>query len=238
MGLSKTDFMRGMQCPKMLWLDAHKPDKKVIPATTQRRLDRGNEFGDKAMAMFGPFTLVTEYIPNTKYLNKAKMVQNTRNAMASGAENICEASFDFNGIFCAVDILHRVEGDVWELYEVKDSPEVKRQFVEDAAYQAWVLDKCGVALDGVFVVYHYDDELDPFEPVDVTDEAIEYAKVIEENIGRLLEVKESREEIAVLPGGQCTAPYECWYRDYCSRTAAVQETGQGEEGGHGPGDGA
>ncbi len=54
MSISKTDFMRGMQCPKMLWLDAHRPGLKVIPPETQRRLDRGNEFGDKAMAMFGP----------------------------------------------------------------------------------------------------------------------------------------------------------------------------------------
>ena len=50
------------------------------------------------------------------------MVQNTRNAMRSGVENICEASFDHDGEFCAVDILHRVEDDLWELYEVKDSP--------------------------------------------------------------------------------------------------------------------
>ncbi len=61
-----------MQCAKMLWLDAHRPELKNIPSETQRRLDRGNEFGDKAMAMFGPFTLVTEYISNTKYLDKEK----------------------------------------------------------------------------------------------------------------------------------------------------------------------
>lgn len=217
MGLSKTDFMRGMQCPKMLWLDAHHPELKIIPPTTQRRLDQGNEFGDKAMAMFGPFTLVTEYIPNTKYLNKAKMVQNTRNAMRTGAINICEASFEYKGMFCAVDILHRVEGDHWELYEVKDSPEVKQQFVEDASYQAWVLDKCGIKLDGVYVVYHYDDETDPFEPVDVTEEAIEFADIIDENVDRLLEVKESKDEIMVPCGDQCREPYACWYCDYCQR---------------------
>ena len=215
MSLSKTDFMRGMQCPKMLWLDAHRPDLRVIPPATQKRLDRGNEFGDKAMAMFGPFVNVQAYIPNTKYLDKARMVRNTRNAMAAGAENICEASFDHNGIFCAVDILHRVEDDVWELYEVKDSPEVKTQFIHDAAYQAWVLDKCGVQLDGVYVVYHYDDEVDPYEPVDVTEEALEYAQVIEENIGRLLAAKESKTEIMVPCGEQCENPYACWYCDYC-----------------------
>lgn len=224
MGLSKTDFMRGMQCPKMLWLDAHKPGLQRISDATQQRLDRGNDFGEKAKAMFGLFVDVTEYIPNAKYLDKRKMVQNTRNAMKRGAENICEASFDYRGLFCAVDILHRVEGDIWELYEVKDSPEVKPQFVKDAAYQAWVLDKCGVQLDGVYVVYHYDDEVDPFEPVDVTEEAIAYAQVVEENVERLRAVKEAKAEIDVPMGEQCSAPYECWYRDYCE--ACRESAGQ------------
>ena len=35
MALTKTNFMRGMQCPKMLWLDKHKPGLKVIPPEIQ-----------------------------------------------------------------------------------------------------------------------------------------------------------------------------------------------------------
>ena len=216
MSISKTDFMRGMQCPKMLWLDAHKPERKVIPLETQRRLDRGNDFGDKAMAMFGPFEEMTEYLPNTKYLNKRKMVLKTKHHLELGTENICEASFDFNGFFCAVDILHRVEDGVYELYEVKDSPEVKPQFIKDAGYQAWVLDKCGILLDGVFVVYHYPDETNPFEPVNVTEEAIEYADEVDANIYRLNEIKVSKSEIMIPRGEQCTDPYECWYCEYCA----------------------
>ena len=53
MGITKTDFMRGMQCMKMLWLDKHKPKLKIIPLKVQKRLDAGNDFGDRAMAMFG-----------------------------------------------------------------------------------------------------------------------------------------------------------------------------------------
>lgn len=215
MSISKTDFMRGMQCPKMLWLDAHRPELKVIPLDTQKRLDRGNEFGDKAMAMFGPYQEMTAYIPGTQYPDKRKMIRSTQQAIRAGVENICEASFEHEGCFCAVDILHRMEDDVWELYEVKDSPEVKPQFIRDAGYQAWVLDKCGVRLDGVFVVYHYNDEVDPFEPVDVTEEAIEFAHVVDENIGRLMAVKESKTEIETPMGDQCETPYACWYCGYC-----------------------
>ena len=216
MSISKTDFMRGMQCPKMLWLDAHKPELKIIPPETQQRLDRGNEFGDKAMAMFGPYEEMTAYIPNTKFPDKKKMVRNTKHHLDIGTENICEAAFDYNGYYCAVDILHKVEDGVYELYEVKDSPEVKEQFVRDAGYQAWVLDKCGIQLDGVFVVYHYDDEINPFEPVDVTDEAIEFASVVDENIERLDSVKKSKTEVAQPMGEHCEKPYGCWYCEYCS----------------------
>ena len=223
MSISKTDFMRGMQCPKMLWLDAHRPELKVISTDTQQRLDRGNEFGDKAMGMFGPFEEMTDYIPSTKYLDKKKMVQKTKHHLKIGTENICEASFDYNGYFCAVDILHRVEEGVYELYEVKDSPEVKEQFIRDAGYQAWVLDKCGIQLDSVNVVYHYDDILDPFEPVDVTEEAREFAAVVDDNIGRLDEIKKSKTEIMVSRGEQCEKPYECWYCEYCAGLEKVTE---------------
>ena len=53
MGITKSDFMRGMQCDKMLWLDKHKPEEKIIPDEVQIRLDAGNEFGDNAMGIFG-----------------------------------------------------------------------------------------------------------------------------------------------------------------------------------------
>ena len=59
MGVTKTDYMRGLQCPKMLWLDKHKPEEKVIPPEVQERLDEGNRFGDSAMGMFGPFVETT-----------------------------------------------------------------------------------------------------------------------------------------------------------------------------------
>lgn len=46
MGITKTDYTRGMQCPKMLWLDKHKPEKRIISQEMQAILDGGNEFGD------------------------------------------------------------------------------------------------------------------------------------------------------------------------------------------------
>lgn len=70
MGITKTDFMRGMQCRKMLWLDKHKPNLKVIPDYIQKRLDAGNDFGDRAMEMFVPYEEMTVYRAGTQRKNK------------------------------------------------------------------------------------------------------------------------------------------------------------------------
>lgn len=61
MGVTKTDFMRGMQCPRMLWFDKHHPELKIIPPYIRDRLNKGNEFGDSMMGAFGPYEEVKEY---------------------------------------------------------------------------------------------------------------------------------------------------------------------------------
>ena len=38
MAITKTDFMRGMQCRKMLWLDKHRPSLRVIPPEVQAQI--------------------------------------------------------------------------------------------------------------------------------------------------------------------------------------------------------
>lgn len=77
MGVTKTDFMRGMQCPKMLWLDAHKREERIIPPEVQARLDKGNEFGDGAMGMFGPYKETTTYKENGR-LDYTVMLEKTK----------------------------------------------------------------------------------------------------------------------------------------------------------------
>jgi hypothetical protein len=39
--LSKSRYCRGLQCPKILWLDAHKPELRDDSAIIQSTLDTG-----------------------------------------------------------------------------------------------------------------------------------------------------------------------------------------------------
>ena len=109
MAITKTDFMRGMQCRKMLWLDRHKPGLRVIPPEVQVRLDAGNDFGDRAMAMFGPYEEMTVYRPGTRIPDKQAMLARTQDALLRGVPVICEAAFSNYNNYCAVDLLRKTE---------------------------------------------------------------------------------------------------------------------------------
>ena len=214
MGITKTDFMRGMQCPKMLWLDKHKPKLKVIPPEVQEKLDAGNEFGDLAMGMFGPYEEMTVYRPGTHIPDKKAMVQRTAEHLDAGTAVICEAAFMNYNNYCAVDILRKTETG-YDIYEVKNTEELHDQFIRDAAFQYYIISRCALKIEKVFIVLHGKDPEYPFSPVEVTQEVKGLYKWINEHIWDLNRLQKSQDELTVEPGEQCTEPYECWYYSYC-----------------------
>ena len=223
MGITKTDFMRGMQCPKMLWLDKHRPDLKVIPPEVQKKLDDGNDFGDRAMAMFGDFEEMTIYRPGTTIPDKQAMVAKTAEHLEKGTPVICEAAFMYYNNYCAVDILRKT-GTGYDFYEVKNAPDVYEQFIRDAGFQYYIMSRCKLNIGRIYIVTHGPDEEYPFESNDVTEKAKGYAKWVNDNIWDLNRMQKQAEEIDITPGEQCTKPYECWYYDYCHNNHSVDPT--------------
>ena len=206
--------MRGMQCPKMLWLDKHKPKLKVIPPEVQEKLDAGNEFGDLAMGMFGPYEEMTVYRPGTHIPDKKARVQRTAEHLDAGTAVICEAAFMNYNNYCAVDILRKTETG-YDIYEVKNTEELHDQFIRDAAFQYYIISRCALKIGKVFIVLHGKDPEYPFSPVEVTQEVKGLYKWINEHIWDLNRLQKSQDELTVEPGDQCTEPYECWYYSYC-----------------------
>lgn len=110
--------------------------------------------------------------------------------------------------------MHKVD-DGFEIYEVKDSPSVKEQFVKDVGFQRYILSKCGLDIKNCYIVYHATDEHNPYAIQCVTEEAKSYSFEVDDNIWRLAKLKEQSEEILIEPSSQCEKPYKCWYWDYC-----------------------
>ncbi|MBO4535487.1 MAG: hypothetical protein J5755_06070 [Clostridia bacterium] len=216
MRLTKSDFMRGIQCGKMLWLDRHKPEYKVVSPAVRARLDAGNEFGDKAMGMFGDYVEMTAYTPDGR-IDCAAMVQNTRNHIALGTPVICEGAFTSEGLYCAVDILVRDEHaaePTYAMYEVKDAGEVQPQFILDAAFQYYVASRT-VRITQIYIVTHGPD--DSFVTHDVTRLAGITQMALPAYVGEVQAAAAQANEPTIPCGEQCECPYRCWYWDYCHK---------------------
>jgi len=179
-GLSKSRYTAFCQCPKNLWLKVFKPEEAIVDAGVQARFEQGNVVGDLAMQLYGDFKEAHAELPDGK-LDLGKMVEQTRQWIKEGVENIAEASFVYerehrveNALldpdkplfktwkeshYCAVDILRKT-ADGWAIYEVKSTsfPEFNGQetklekYAPDIAYQKWVLTQCGINVTGTYLV--------------------------------------------------------------------------------------
>lgn len=241
MPISKTDFVRGLQCEKMLWLDAHAPELKIIPPEIQEKLDKGNEFGDAAMGIFGDFVETTTYRDDGR-LNFTAMMEKTQQLLQSGTPVICEGSFSWYGNFCAADILKK-EKNGHTMYEVKNTFYVRDTFLTDLGFQAFILQKCGVRLNGVHLVLRgdtppQDSTPDNFEPnatylehngfryriIDVTHAVKPAMRLASERIFELGKIKKKDAVMPDIPVGErCETPYRCWYFEHCHKNVNQTE---------------
>lgn len=235
MAVSKTDFVRGLQCEKMLWLDAHHPELKIIPPEVQARLDAGNDFGDNAMGVFGPFVETTTLKEDGR-LDFGAMLEKTKALIESGEEVICEAAFSWYGNYCAADILRKV-GDGYVLYEVKNTYNARQEFITDLGFQRLILRKCGIPLLASKLLLRGDTPPEDFpaDPYESTNEYLESngfrykitdvskeAKRVEWTASqRVFELGKIKKKDACMPdisvGEQCEKPYRCWYYEHCHK---------------------
>ncbi|WP_434274625.1 hypothetical protein [Aliarcobacter cryaerophilus] len=104
------------------------------------------------------------------------MVSKTKELIEDGTEVIYEATFKENGIFAMADILVK-NGNVWDMYEVKASTDVKEYHLNDASIQWYTLSNV-IRLNRAYIVhinnqYVRQGEIDInklFTIADVTDE--------------------------------------------------------------------
>lgn len=221
LGLSKTKYCKGVQCPKMLWLEKYKPEEAedILPESI---LATGTMVGDIARGYFGDYELV-----EFNY-DKTIMAEKTKQFMEAGAENIAEASFCIDGLYCAVDLLHK-NGEGYDIIEVKSTTKVKDIHLDDMAFQHYVLKRCGVDVKRVFLMhinntYVRQGELDLhqlFTLKEFTDVVKEKYDEVEKNIQSIRAYVDTETEPERDIDLYCGDPYDCAFYKYCSKHVPV-----------------
>ncbi len=114
MTLSKSQYIRGLQCHKSLWLLKNRPELRTkADAQTESLVEAGYSVGEAAKALFPDGV---EVVFDSGDFNG--MTEKTKALIKESAEVIYEATFKERGIFAMADILVK-NGDAWDMYEVK-----------------------------------------------------------------------------------------------------------------------
>lgn len=218
MNLSKTKYCEGLQCKKMLWLYQNKPEV-ITEVCNDRIMKQGNLVHEVARYLFG------NHIEINNNDNKNEMIKDTLYTIESYKDIIItEASFAYQNNFCSVDILIK-NNDNYEIYEVKSGTELKDNYINDASYQYYILNKLGYKIDKCYLVYinnsYVRKELldlnELFIKEDITNDVILLQDEVEKNIkdinDYLKEINEPDKDLDI----SCFEPYECPFFNYCSR---------------------
>ena len=223
--LSKSKYLRGLQCHKSLWLLKEDKIKPKAPSESlQIIFDEGTRVGEQAQKLFPDGKLI-EFEGSTFDEKIAK----TKEWLASGESTIYEATFKFDDILVMVDILTK-DKNGWNFYEVKSasdvyknkSTKIKDVYINDLAIQYYVLKGSGLDISSAFLVHINNQyvrqgslEIDKlFSIVDLTEEVVD--NQIEVN-GQLEVMRDvlCGDEPEIKIGVHCDKPYECDFKFHC-----------------------
>ena len=217
LSLSKSQYIRGLQCPQSLYLHKFNSDLRNEISTEQQAVfSWGTDVGILAQKLF-PGGIEIPF----DGLSVVEQVEMTRKAIARKTPTIYEASFLEGGIFIKVDILHRgTKG--WELYEVKSATKVKPVNLDDIALQYYVLKGAGIKICKAYLTHINSSYVRKkrisvkklFAHADVTAEVKERQGEIPDTIKNLRKLlKKGLPDVGI--GPHCFDPYDCDFSNHC-----------------------
>lgn len=211
--LSKSKYMHGLQCPKLLWYEYNR--KKDLPdfsPEVYEIMKQGQIVGGLAQQLFpGGIKVERDFNPNETNRRSIEALKKRK--------PLYEPGFAYKNGYALADILVPVGEDSWNLVEVKSSSSVKNEHYADVAFQKYVYSGAGLKINQCFLmcmnrdyVRHGKLELDKlFKKEDITAEVLELEPRIEQEVESMIQMI-AGEEPKVLVGQHCG---NCLLKDLC-----------------------
>lgn len=218
--LSKSKYCKCVQCEKILWMNKYKPNEAAVE-DKETIFENGRKVGELAKGLFGEYEDIEFDITLTP------MIEKTKKLLEEKPNVITEASFSYENNFCSVDILKNDEDGV-ELYEVKSSASIKEIYLDDVAFQYYVLSNLGLNVKKAALVYVNNEyirgeDLDIsqyFIIEDITEIAMAKQDEVRaniEHINNFMEAHDRDNEPNMEIGMHCCNPYSCDFWAYCTK---------------------
>ena len=208
--LSKSRYLNGLQCPRLLWIATNEPERIPEPdAATQHIFDQGHLVGELAKKLFPGGTDV----PADDFMGNIAMTKE----LLQQRRPLFEAGVLSGQIYSRADILNPVNEDEWDIIEVKSSTSVKDINYHDVSFQKLCWEDAGLKIRKCFLAcinnqYVRNGEIDPQELFiieDITDEVAAVSEDIRDRISDMLTVISSPACPEIDIGPHCSDPYDC-----------------------------
>jgi hypothetical protein len=216
--ISKSKFLQGIQCKKLLWAAYNAKDQIPEPGAEQQAIfDQGHEVGALAKQMFPNGIEVGEGVTDLD-----ETIRATKQALKL-RRPLFEAAFAASDGYCRVDILTPVLDDAWDLIEVKSTTAAKDVHLIDLAFQTWVLTMAEVKIRRCFLMHINGDFVrnGPVNPkqfftlVDLTNQVANLSPTVEDSLDDMTKVIRLPQSPEVQIGVHCDDPYPCPLHDMC-----------------------
>ena len=213
--LSKSTYIRGLQCFKSLYLNKFRPYlRDKITEEQLAKFARGHAVGKVAQQLF-PGGIAMSRPGKPSAVKTAQLI-------SEGFPVIYEACFISDDVIVALDILVK-QGNGYIAYEVKSSMVLSNVYYNDAYLQYHVIHASGLKPEKFYLIHRNADlELsesgdlhEMFIFTDVTAECEANEFWVNEGISQMLDVLKLDKSPDIFPGKHCMNPYPCDFRGVC-----------------------
>lgn len=218
--LSKSKYIRGLQCERALWLDVHEPRQARYTAEQMRRFDRGRDFEYAFKSRFPDGIDLSAELGRNVDLYPAR----TAELLDKGDDvALFEAGFQYDDVLVLADVVCQRDNGSLDIYEVKSGTTLSDTYRRDAALQHYVISHCrrihsfSIVYNGVDGENRANGQSGPFAIVDLTEELAAEGDRIAANIAEMKTIVRATAEPDTPTGQHCLTPYACPYQHHCQQ---------------------
>lgn len=219
--LSKSSFIKGLQCEKHLYLyKYHYNEMDELSEMQKAIFKRGTNVGELAQQLFSGGEVAAYGDPP----NYEKALKKTEDLIENGAKVIYEAAFMFNEVLSIADIVVK-EKDYWKIYEVKSSTSISEIYLNDAALQYYVISNLGIKVKDFSIIYINNQYVRKGElnlkELFINESVLELIRPmqdsVKDNVKRFKKVLLQKQIPDIEIGEHCYNPYICGFYNYCRK---------------------
>jgi len=215
--LSKSKYIAGLQCLKLLWMYYHAEDEfPPTDSATQAVFNQGYLVNDLAHSLF-PGGIE---IPGTTEYDK---ILRESQSLLSCRKPLFEAAFKYENTYARADVLNPRRNGTWDLFEVKSSAGVKDVYLPDVAFQKYCYEGAGLKINKAYVVhinnrYIKSGTINSEELLvrkDVTRGIRSFFREVKTQLKKMMRILGEKKCPCVKIGPHCDTPYPCPLKEIC-----------------------